>query len=297
VQWLALVLIGVCVGCTGPNPAYESFFFDSDVRDAARAPDGGSAADRPTPADRTADGAAPVDGPAGTSVDGSAAVPRLLGYWKFDEQPGATTASDSSGNGHHGTLEALDSSRVWVTGRSGNAIEFPATPDLEAGVRVPLTPALAGLSRFTIAAWIYRTTMISMQNTSVVSRQLGGEFWEVYNLSTINSDELVIYAGTDVTPAPRVRVAGGAPLGVWVHVAATYDGSTLSLYRDGQLLGSSPLARALPADSSPLYIGTNKNPSRNDVFMGLIDEVVLFSVALPASAIVSLRDGTSPASL
>jgi hypothetical protein len=291
VHWLALLLLGVCAACTGPNPAYQSYWFDSDAADARfaserpadnRSPDRGTAADGGADASRAGDGPTP-------NV-------RLLGYWKFDEEPGATTAADSSGNGNHGLLEALDHDQVWVSGRSGNAIQFPATPDLASGVRIPLTSALAELERFTIAAWIYRTASLPTQNTSILSRQLSDEFWEIYNLSTIN-DELVVYAGTDVTPAPNVRVRGAAPVGVWMHVAATYDGATLNLYRDGQLLGTSPLTRALPIGSNPLYIGTNKNPTRNDVYIGLLDEVVLYSVPLSAGGISSLYGGTDPATL
>ena len=117
----------MCVGCTGPNPAYETYSIDSDALDAPGARDAGPAPDRAV--DRAPDGpAVTADGPAGASVDASAPNPRLLGYWKFDEQPGATTAADSSGNGNDGILESLDSSQVWVRGHSGNAIEFPASP-------------------------------------------------------------------------------------------------------------------------------------------------------------------------
>jgi hypothetical protein len=62
-------------------------------------------------------------------------------------------------------------------------------------------------------------------------------------------------------------------------------------------IGSSALTRALPTADNPLYIGTNKNPTRNDVFVGLIDEVVLYSAALPGTSIRALMDGTDPASL
>ncbi len=274
-QWLAFLMIGLSAACTGPNPAYEAFSIGAPAPDAAVRADGGLA-------DRAGD----AQGPNG----------RLMGYWRFDEQSGATTAADGSGYGNDGVVESMDSSRIWVAGHSGNAIQFLSGADPGAGVRVPLAPSLAGIRQFTVGAWIYRSAVPTNQNTSVISRQLGAQFWEIYNVSAIN-EELVVYAATDVSPAPAVRIAGAAPVGVWIHVAATYDGATLRLFGNGQLLGSTPLTRALPTDTSPLYIGTNKNPQRNDVFIGLIDEVVLYSVALSDAAVAQLAAGAPPGSL
>lgn len=141
---------------------------------------------------------------------------------------------------------------------------------------------------------IYRTGSFPTQNTSVVSRQIGTTSREIYSLTTID-DDLVIYAGTDVTPAPEVRVSGAAPLNTWLHAAATFDGITLRLFRDGQQVGTFALTRALPEDpNTPLYIGTNKNPQRNDVFLGRIDEVTLYNVALSPQSITALAGGASP---
>jgi hypothetical protein len=284
VQWLVLLLIGLCAACTGPNPAYEAFPL-AHPGDAApeAARDAGAGLDGAAYANRS---------------DGASGLPngRLVGYWRFDEAPGATTATDSSGNGNHGVLEALDPAQVWVTGHSGNAIEFASGADPGAGVRVALSQSLASIQKFTVSAWIYRPALLATKNTSVLSRQLSTQSQEIYNLNTLN-DELVIWASTDISPAPAVRIAGAAPVGVWMHVAATFDGASLRLYRDGQLLGTTPLTRALPTDSSPLYIGTNKNATRNDVFLGLIDEVALFAVPLSDAAIMQLATGTAPTSL
>jgi hypothetical protein len=282
---LGRLVFTLAAACTAPNPAYRTGILEADTEPTdAEAVDGLHLdADR-----QRADAAGAADG--GPRSD------RLVGYWRFDESAGAMTALDSSGNGNHGQLQALDPSRTWVPGRQGNAIRFAADESGEAGVRVPFSPSLAPIREFTVCAWIYRTGLLATQNTSVISRQLADQFWEIYNLSTINT-ELVIYAGTDVQPAPRVRVNDAAPLNVWIHVAATYDGAQLRLYRDGEELGATPLGRPLPTGENPLYIGTNKNPQRNDVFIGLIDEVALYSVALPAASIRSLFEGKPPASL
>jgi large repetitive protein len=297
---LVCLLALAFAACTGPNPAYRGAGGAVESPDAAGSPSGDAPADmgsldarpdRPGP-DSATDRANEAESDAG----GFAVTPRLVGYWKLDEAPGALTALDSSGNGNHGTLEGLDPQTAWVAGRLGNAIQFTPAEGGEAGVQVPLSSSLSGVNTFTLAAWIYRTGLLATQNTCVISRQLGSEHWEIYNLSTIN-DELVIYAVTDPSAAPRVRIAGAAPVDQWMHVAATYDGANLRLYKNGVEIGFSPLSRQLPSDQTPLYIGTNKNPLRNDVFLGLIDEVVLYGVALSAADVARLHGGTSPEEL
>ena len=49
----------------------------------------------------------------------------LVGHWTFDEGQG-TTAYDSSGNDHHGTLQG---DPQWVTGYIGGALELDGTDD------------------------------------------------------------------------------------------------------------------------------------------------------------------------
>jgi hypothetical protein len=294
----ALWLLLLSTACTAPNPEY----LGGRPPPFGQAPDGGGGRDAPA-----ADGAAGdrpealTEGDAGPSDGGDPEVapepplPRLVGYWRLDEEPGDTEVVDSSGQGNHGTLESMDETQAWVAGRLGNALQLTASADSEAGVMVPPSAAVAGIRQFTIAAWIFRTAML-ISNTSVVSRQLGTASTDIYSLSTIN-DELVIYAGTDVTPAPKVRIAGAAPLDQWIHVAATFDGASLRLYQNGVEIGSSPLTRPLPTASNPLYIGTNKNPTRNDLFIGLIDDVALFSVALSPGGIGALFRGDDPGTL
>jgi Concanavalin A-like lectin/glucanases superfamily len=269
------------VGCAARNPE----FVEADARvDVVGASD--ASLDRTESETSPSFDGRPPDAP-------TAPHPRLVGYWRFDEGPG-TTAVDSSGNDNHGTLESLDPASARVPGRQGSALEFGAGASGAAGVRVPLTSSITGIRQFTMAAWIWRSGSFPTQNTAVLSRQLGTTSREIYGLSTLGND-LVIYAGTDATPAPEVRGSGAAPVGVWLHATATFDGTTLRLYRDGQQIGSYPLTRALPQDpSTPLYIGTNKNPARNDVFLGRIDEVALYNVALPAQSVAALAGGASP---
>jgi Concanavalin A-like lectin/glucanases superfamily len=267
----------------------------SQPRDASAADvrvDAPAASDQITTADsRPADRSSPPDA-AGDSV--AAALPRLVGYWKFDEAAGASNAVDSSGNGNHGVLQAVDTSSARVAGHQGSAVEFTVAGDPGAGVEVPLSSSLAAIRHFTLGAWIY-LPQLTTSTSCVVSSQLGNEVAEVFNLAVKNA-ELVIWVGTDVEMYPSVKAPVLVP-DSWMHVAATFDGADLRLYKNGLEVGSRAAARELPGATNPFYIGTNKNPAYNEVFEGLIDEVVLYSVALPADAIARLHSGAAPAGL
>ena len=86
-----------------------------------------------------------------------------------------------------------------------------------------------------------------------------------------------------------------APLYTWVHVALSYDGTTLRLYQDGRPVGSLPYARPLMSDSTPVCFGCNQNgpgDSANDeTLAGRLDEVLLYNRALTPAEISAAGGG------
>ncbi len=80
-------------------------------------------------------------------------------------------------------------------------------------------------------------------------------------------------------------------VGQWNHLAGTYDGETLRLYRNGVLIAEDTTPSG-PIDkyASPVTIGTFSNPAGNpalDSFVpGLIDEVIFYDRALSSSEVV-----------
>jgi hypothetical protein len=100
------------------------------------------------------------------------------------------------------------------------------------------------------------------------------------------------------------------PLNTWIHLAATFDGSTFRFYTNGVLAatGSGTLG---PPTSTPLRLGASGDCGAT--FAGLLDEVAIYNRALAADEIASiyaagpngkcpvpvepLRFGMSPASL
>jgi hypothetical protein len=275
-----LVAVLMTLGCAVPNPAYHRSVGTKDAGpDRPGAPDAGP--DRPAAAPDTAPLADLV--PVGT----------LLGAWAMERTGDGTTVADTSGNGLTGTLVDMDPVRSWVPGRKGGtALEFaPTTAVPHPSVRLPIVPALEGLQRFTVAAWVYRTATSAPTQMSVISQQMNDTLYEVFNLS-FNSDNLTFYlpgmpAGSGGQPY-TVRAEEATPLGVWTHVAASYDGTKARLYRDGSLVKTLAYAGPLPLSSKPIFIGTNVNTGNEQPFVGYIDDVFLYNVALDDQAVAQL---------
>ncbi len=79
------------------------------------------------------------------------------------------------------------------------------------------------------------------------------------------------------------------PIGEWVHVAGTYDGNTIRVYRDGALVASTTFSGGIAAFGRPFYIGRTLGGSDGaDPWHGSIDELALYDVALTAGQIENI---------
>ena len=215
----------------------------------------------------------------------------------MDEAAGATVARDSSTLHNDGKLEVADPATSWIPGKFGSALQFNDN-DKNYGVRVEATARIDGLTRYTVAAWVRRLRVRPGAYMSIISRQLGTGIGEVFDMS-VSNDLLQAYApdrSNDGVSAAAAKAT--APVNQWFHAAATYDGNTLRVYQDGIEQGSVTWTKGLPSTTTPLYLGTNKNSAgASDVhhpWEGLIDELLLYDVALSPASIAALASGTRP---
>lgn len=82
--------------------------------------------------------------------------------------------------------------------------------------------------------------------------------------------------------------------GGWHHVVSAFDGTTLKLYLDGALIGSTPTAGGMLANTAdPVYIGGHIGSP----FMGNLDAVGVFDQALTAGEVAELWKGGDGAGL
>ena len=78
------------------------------------------------------------------------------------------------------------------------------------------------------------------------------------------------------------------PRNEWVHHALVKKGRSLTYYRTGSALGNQRLSSGLE-NPQPLYFGGDRN---RENWRGRLDDVGLWKVALEASTIARLADGT-----
>jgi hypothetical protein len=217
-----------------------------------------------------------------------AAEPGLVAHWSFDEGAGAT-ALDVSGNGHHGAILGA----AYTAGVVGRALDFDGFSSV---VRVPNAPALQPATALTIEAW-------------VKLRSNAGPKVIVSKWDDINREWSYIFKKHNDQPGLRMELSrdihtdladvGGArplPLGQWVHVATTFEGTTVRLYVDGKLDAEGQVFVPAPIDASAtdLLIGAVNPTGPTEHLDGAIDEVRLWNRALSAAEIAARAAALQP---
>jgi hypothetical protein len=197
----------------------------------------------------------------------------LVGCWALDEGAGST-ASDSSGFGHHGTLI---NSPTWAPGYWGSALTF----SVDRYVTVPSHAQHSfPTNDFTIAAWVNPVT-----SGSVVAKGTGSSASGTEYILHVNSQ------GFYFRGAWRTSAALSVPTGVWSHVAVTYSHSnqTLRFYRNGALITTTVISGSYATDlTRALHIGRQGSSVQNNL-NGTADDIRIYRRALSSGEIAALH--------
>ncbi len=227
----------------------------------------------------------------------SAAGADLVGLWRFDETSG-TIAHDASGNGHDGTLVG---DPKWAPGKIGGALEFDGQDDVvEVGAFDVVGPGI------TLAGWMRPDTFTINDGRVISKANEWGENDHWWMLSTISSGGEIRLRFRLKTEGQNTTtlIAGSGPLVTeqWQHAAATWDGSTMRLYLDGQEVGNVAKAGAALATNPAVSVAIGSQPSDAfapatpthvvKFFDGLLDDVRLYNEALGQEQLAVLMEGT-----
>ncbi|MFC6225818.1 LamG-like jellyroll fold domain-containing protein [Hymenobacter artigasi] len=152
------------------------------------------------------------------------------------------------------------------------------------------TPVPVGNTAYTIEAWIKPT---AMGTYGIIGWGNYGTDNQVNALRLYNSGLINYWWNRDIV------VATPSLVGAWHHVAATYDGTTRTLYLDGVAIGSdTPAPHAVPDASNLRIASTCPTFCGGEYFPGSIDEVRVWNVARTAAQLntakgVGLPGGTA----
>ena len=228
------------------------------------------------------------------------ANPSLVSFWRLSEQGAQTdaegmTAADATGANpgiyHLGVNLGVQGS---LEGDPDTAAHL-GTPDGYA--EIPYASAL-NTSQFTIEGWVEPDTAASYMsvvgNGAQVSDHTGflvvtGSFYGQPALDFVFGDGTANHLVNGVVYTP----------GQWYYFAATYDGTTVRFYVDGQQVGSMTTGYQ-PNSALPMLIGLNPVIGNSGQLVGSVDDVAYYRTALSAGTIqqnyqLGIDDGVPPA--
>jgi hypothetical protein len=201
----------------------------------------------------------------------------LVAAYGFNEGSGALVADASPFNNAGAALGT-----TWnASGRFGAALNFNGG---SSRVTVPDSASLDLTTGMTIEAWVRPTTLAGYQ--SLVMKELPAD-----HAYTLYGNSPGVGPSGAVVTTSGIQITGTATplaLNTWTHLAVTYDGAQLRLFRNGTEVAALPMTGTMLTSSNPLTIGSNS--IWGEYFAGAIDEVRVYNRALSAAEIATDRD-------
>jgi len=214
------------------------------------------------------------------AVFSGAPISELVGEWHLDgvvEDLALDTVLDHDGQYEGAAFVQTDA----VSSRS----TLFGTPF--GRVRIPDTDALDGMAALTVSLWAKLD-----QLPSGPVQPLGKDSAYRWILDTGGSAHFALattnvawYAAGTVASIGSMRLATGR----WYHLAATYDGTLVRVYVDGQSAGTGSQAISGPivSNGNDLIVGSSEAVNVGP-FPGSVDEIRIYSRALSAAEIAAL---------
>ncbi len=203
-------------------------------------------------------------------------------------ETGGTTANDATGNGWNGTLVG---GAGWAAGRNGsNAVSLNGTNQY---VALP-SGVVSNNKAMTVTAWV---NLNAVSNWSRIFDFGSGTSNYMYLTPQNAANGKVRFAITTSGNTNEQFIDGTAPLttGEWQHVAVILNGSTGTLYVNGQQVGSNTGITIKPSDlgvTAQNWIGRSQF-SADPYLNGLVEDFSIYNRALTASEITQVMNGDS----
>jgi hypothetical protein len=214
----------------------------------------------------------------------------ILGLWLLDEGKG-DRVEDSSGNGNHGINFGK-----WTDGKFGKAVDLSGVYGDH--VRIEDSPNLGEMKEITVAAWVFLHSFVGGYDGFVDKTRGGQVGWRSYNLSR-RGEKWEWKIVPDDNISQKIQ-EGTSVIEKWIHLAGTYDGNEIKLYENAVEIGAasekddgSKIFEGRPVHDSDTYMAFGHWPGgealgQDTAMEGIIDEVVIFNVALTADDLQSI---------
>ena len=208
----------------------------------------------------------------------------LVGYYPLNEGTG-TIAHDMSGHGHDGTLY---NGVTWISpGYQGGGVNDNGAADSR--IQIGTWNPAEGTGQLSLTMWIrwaggggtYQGLLgkrDTWPGTTMFQFQVRPENGGTFRLET--GSYAVVSPNNTLNPLVHT----------WVHVAATFDGTTARLYLTGKQVASGAYAFTMAGTGSMMGIGSVTGggagvDGHDQTFLGDMDEVGIFNRALSAEEV------------
>jgi len=224
----------------------------------------------------------------GTVVSDSAYA-QGVGLWHFDEASGKDV-KDSSGNGNHGEILG----GKWVDGKIDKALEFDGTAKNGVFIKHKPNQDPAGMNEITVEAWVTLLSNPPEAQGNVMRKGIWVEGKPTTGWGLDVNQNLSVRGFVYIEAGSASLVDPNAPileLENWHHLAFTYDGKIVAVYVDGEEYGALDAKGRFEENDEDMAIGIR--PDLTKPFPGIIDEVVVWSVARTQEEIKEDMNGVS----
>jgi hypothetical protein len=192
-------------------------------------------------------------------------------YYRLEEHSG-TVATDSSGGKHDGIVQGEVVLGTPGAFEGSSAASFGGDAGASKGqIYVGDFFDFAEKAPFTLEA-LYRPLFEDATERFLFFKNDNSGYTVSMLSGRLTAKRLWPYAGA-------VATGLGASPGRWTHLAITFDGTVLRLYKDGVLLATDPTNGASSATNRALTIGSSDGVS--NLFAGDLDELAIYDRALP----------------
>jgi hypothetical protein len=234
--------------------------------------------------------------------------PLLVGLWRFNEGSG-TNLIDSSGLNNSGTLAGENGNvPAWAPGKPGfgTALRFTNNGTDHAYVTIPgsasLKVGLTATNPWSMTAWAYETSDGAGGFVATYGRILVLDDGDAFQLESGMTGDAQIYTWSRKNTGWQIGWGTSSSveplLDQWVHWAVVYDGTNLTVYRNGNQgpqagISSNPVSAALgySAYSGAVLLGSELAQPASRTWNGMLDDVAIFSTALSAADVTNVMNG------
>jgi parallel beta-helix repeat protein len=200
------------------------------------------------------------------------------------EDGSGTTVSDTSGNANTGTTVGTPTWAGTSGGRYGNALTFDG---LTQYISVADSNSLDLTQSFSLSVWV-KPTQANVDYRSLIAKTatpLGPPYRLFASVGAeCGTGGIAGFTRANGVSGPEDYVCHATPLAinVWTHLAVTYDGATLTLYKNGTSMATQVHTGIMEASTGVLYIAASEF---GEYFKGLIDELRIYNYAIPRTAL------------